>query len=171
MNYVASQYAMAAFSLAGETKSWKEFIEVWDQNVLSFDEETLHFFIHPGIKKADKKKVVDNTVNHPLVKHMLFVLIDNRRLDLIQDISKEYHELLNKMNQTLEVTVYSKIALTDSQVASLKKRLMSEHQREIIIKNVIDSTIIAGYRFEYEGYIIDETVNRQLENLKTHLKK
>jgi F-type H+-transporting ATPase subunit delta len=171
MNYVASQYAMAAFSLAGDTKSWKEFKTVWDQTILSIDQETLKFFIHPGIKKTEKKKVVDNIISNPLVKHLFFVLIDNRRLDLIHEISVEYNALLNKMNQTLEVTVYSKLALTEVQATSLKKRLFEQHQREISLNNVIDSTIIAGYKYEYEGYVIDETVNRQLDNLKTHLKK
>jgi F0F1-type ATP synthase delta subunit len=75
------------------------------------------------------------------------------------------------MNQTLEVSVYSKNVLNEAQIQSIKTRLVSEHQRDIIIKNVIDSTIIAGFRYEYESFIIDETVNRQLDNLKTHLKK
>lgn len=171
MNYVASQYAMAAFSLAGETKDWKAFQEAWDITLQTFDQETMKFFMHPGINKTDKKKVVENSVSNSLVKNLLFVLIDNRRLDLLKDISEEYNALINKMNQTLEVSVYSKNVLNEAQIQSIKTRLMSEHQRDIIIKNVIDSTIIAGFRYEYESFIIDETVNRQLDNLKTHLKK
>ena len=171
MNYVASQYAMAAFSLAGETKSWKEFKIAWDETVTGFDANTLKFFIHPGISKTEKKKVVEKVVVHELVKHLLFVLIDNRRLDLLSEISQEYLTLLNNMNRTLDVTVYSKMALSEGQINQIKTKLVAEHQREIKIMNIIDSSIIAGYKYEYEGYVIDETVNRQLDNLKQHLKK
>jgi len=171
MNYVASQYAMAAFSLAGETKSWKEFKVAWDETVTGFDANTLKFFIHPGISKTEKKKVVEKVVPNELVKHLLFVLIDNRRLDLLSEISQEYLALLNNMNRTLEVSVFSKTALTESQMNQIKTKLIKEHQREVKIINIIDSKIIAGYKYEFEGYIIDETVNRQLDNLKQHLKK
>ncbi len=171
MNYVASQYAMAAFSLAGETKRWKEFKIAWDETVSAFDANTLKFFIHPGIAKVEKKKVIEKVVPNELVKNLFFVLIDNRRLDLLDQIGLEYSALLNKMNQTLEVTVYSKMALNETQLNQLKTKLTTEHQRDIKIINVIDSSIIAGYKFEYEGFVIDETVNRQLDNLKQHLKK
>lgn len=75
------------------------------------------------------------------------------------------------MNRTLDVTVYSKMALSEGQINQIKTKLVAEHQREIKIMNIIDSSIIAGYKYEYEGYVIDETVNRQLDNLKQHLKK
>jgi F-type H+-transporting ATPase subunit delta len=171
MNYIANQYALAVFSLACEQNTEKAFLSEWTKIIDSLDENTLKFFIHPGISKNDKKQVVDHSIENTLVKNLLFVLIDNRRLDLLQAIATEYLQLLNNRQKILEVKVYSKNALTNDQILNLKEKLAKEHQREIKIINQMDSNIIAGIKLEYEGYIVDETLNRQLDDLKTHLKK
>lgn len=171
MNYVASQYALAAFSLACEKQQETSFKTLWDQTISGFDELTLKFFIHPAITKEQKKAVISQTIQDDLVKNLLYVLIDNRRLEILQAISDEYAVLLNNRTKIMDVTVHTKTAMTESQLTQLNEKLAKEHRREIKIINRIDSNIIAGMKIEYEGYVIDETVNRQLDDLKMHLKK
>ncbi len=171
MNYVASQYALAVFSLACEQNLELSFKTAWDQTLAGFDDEVMKFFKHPNISKSEKKAVVEKTVADNLVKNLLFVLIDNRRLELLHAISEEYLTLLNNRQKTMDVIIYSKQPMSPSHIDQLAISMGKQHKRLVKIDNRIDASIIAGIRIEYEGYVIDETVNRQLNDMKMHLKK
>ena len=171
MSYVAFQYAEALFALALEENIVDE---VKDQ-FLSFkdaiDQEIRIFLTHPKIKKQDKKEVLSKTTEHSLLKHFLFVLIDNSRFDLLEDIYIEYMRVYNNQNKLMNAVVYSKKALPISDLNKLKNNLGMKHNRKVKLENIVDPNIIGGLRIEYEGQIMDETINNYLQTLKQNLTK
>jgi F-type H+-transporting ATPase subunit delta len=70
----------------------------------------------------------------------------------------------------MHVTVYSKKALTQSEKERLITRLKKKHNRDIELKNMLDESIVGGLKVEYEGYVLDDTINNYLQNLKATLK-
>ena len=87
----------------------------------------------------------------------------------MQDVYDEYTVILNRQNKLMLVTVYSKQALSKTQQDDLIKSLSKKHNRKIELKNVVDQTIVGGLRIEYEGYVLDDTINNYLGNLKANL--
>lgn len=166
---IAKQYALAVFSLAKEEKRSDSFLDSLNNFADQTDEETYKFFAHPKISKEIKKGTLDKVVEDNLVKNLLKVLIDNERFDLVSDVAKAYQEILDDMNQVMKVLVYSKESLTKTNINKVISKLSTDYQRKVEIEELIDETILGGFRLEFEGNVIDETINRKLDDLHSSL--
>lgn len=166
---IAKQYALAVFSLAKEEKREEEFLSALKSFADQTDFETLKFFRHPKISKEIKKGTLDKVVKDNLVKNLLKVLVDNDRFDLIEPCVEAYQEILDELNQVMKVKVYSNVALTKTNINKIKKKLNTDYQRKVEIEELIDESILGGFRLEFEGNVIDETINRKLEDLQSSL--
>lgn len=169
MGYVAFQYAEALFSLALE----KNQVDLIHDGLKAIDviqdEDVYKFLNHPKVHKRDKKKVFEKGLENQLLKNFMFVLIDNNRIDLIVEVLDEYQKLVDNQNKIMNVTVFSQKLLSISDLNKLKNNLAMKHGRKVKIENVVDETIIGGLRIEYEGNVMDNTINNYLETLKHNL--
>jgi F-type H+-transporting ATPase subunit delta len=169
MTGIANQYALAVFSLAKEQGKELEFSILLSDFAKNITEETQKFFAHPKISKIEKKTILENVVKDCLLLNFLKVLTDNDRFSLIEAVAFAYKDILDKLNKIMKVVVFSKKSLTKTNLEKIKKKLKSTYQRRIELEEVIDETIIGGFKVEFEGNVIDETINKQLEDLKSSL--
>ncbi|MEC9485092.1 MAG: ATP synthase F1 subunit delta [Candidatus Izemoplasma sp.] len=171
MSLLGFQYAEALFSLANEAKKADNIYPLFDTVLTQIDRDSHIFLTHPNVPKEDKKTVIAKMSEDELFRHFLFVLIDNNRLNELNNIKDEYKTILDKQNKLLEVTVYSRKNLSDTEKDRVIKDLKQKTNRDISLKNVVDESIVGGLRIEYEGYILDDTINNYLHSLKANLKK
>lgn len=169
MTDVERQYARALFSLALE----KEAVESTYQDLTDFinalDDQAKLFFLHPKIEIANKHQVIQIVGKNSLVINFLKVLLDNSRFELLPAIATEYQELINEMNETVEVMVYAKNELSATNIKKIKKKLQNKLLKNVVIKQTINESIIGGFKIEYQGQVIDETINSSLNMLKKTL--
>lgn len=171
MSYVAFQYAEALFALALEENQVEEVLINFVAFVDAQDKEIEKFLRHPKVKNRDKKEIIGKAIANSLFKHFVFVLIDNSRIEYLEDCLGEYKVINDMQNQTMNVRVYSKTLLPISNLNKLKNNLGMKHNRKVKIENIVDDTIIGGLRIEFEGQILDETINNHLLTLKHSLMK
>jgi len=171
MNYIAFQYAEALFSLAKETSQIEKVVVEFKVIKDSFDAEIYQFLVHPKIKKQDKKDIISNYISNDLLKRFIFVLIDNSRIELLNDVLVEFEKLIDNQNKTMKVQVYSHKSLSPGQVKQLVENLEKKHNRKIELENIVDKSIVGGLRIEFEGMILDDTINNYLNSLKANLTK
>ena len=171
MSYVAFQYAEALFALASETDQVGELQQVYKAFLDAQDKDIEVFLNHPKIKHIEKKEVLKQSVQHPLFLHFLYVLIDNARMDVLSDVYHELTTIINNQNKVMNATVYSKQALTKTELENLQTSIGKKHQRTVTLVNVVDPTIIGGLRVEYEGHVLDQTINNYLHSLQNDLSK
>ncbi|MCK4551488.1 MAG: ATP synthase F1 subunit delta [Tenericutes bacterium] len=169
MTGIANQYALAVFSLAKQEKREIEFLTILENFTGGVDEETQKFFAHPKISKLDKKEMLEKVLQDKLLLNFLKVLVDNDRIFLVQAVALEYKNILNELNKLMNVVVISSNPLSKANLDKISKKLKSTYDRKIEIKEEIDKSIIGGFRIEFEGNIIDETINKQLEDIKSSL--
>ena len=169
MTGIAKQYALAVFSLAKEKGNELEFLSVLQEFSNQLDEEMIKFFTHPKISRDIKKGTLEKSVKEPLLLNLLKVLIDNDRFDIIEACTLAYQDILDEMNKVMQVKVYSNKPLTQVNIDKIKKKLKSTYQRTIEIQEEIDHTILGGFRLEFEGNVIDETINRKLDDMHSSL--
>ena len=135
------------------------------------DDDISNFFNHPNVSKENKKKVLSTVIKETLVKNFVFVLIDNNRIDLLDETLGEYKKIVDQQNQIMNVVVYSGKLMDISDLNKLKNNLAMKHNRKVLIENIVDVKIVGGLRIEYEGMILDETINNYLTKLKHNLTK
>jgi F-type H+-transporting ATPase subunit delta len=169
MTDVERQYARALFSLALE----KDAVELIYQELTNFidalDDQAKLFFLHPKIEIADKHQVIQKIGISSLVINFLKVLLENSRFELLPVIAAEYQELINEMNEIVEVMIYAKNELSTTNIKKIKKKLQNKLLKNVVIKQTIDESIIGGFKIEYQGKVIDETINSSLNMLKKTL--
>jgi len=171
MNYIAFQYAEALFSLAKEKSQTKEVVAEFKVINDAFDTEIYQFLIHPKIKKQDKKDIIAKSINNDLFKRFVFVLIDNSRIELLEDTLVEFEKLIDNQNRTMKVQAFSHKKLSSEQLNQLATNLEKKHNRKIELENIVDRSIVGGLRIEFEGMILDDTINNYLHSLKANLTK
>ena len=171
MNYVAFQYAEALFSLANESSQVEKILTEFQMFGKALDTEIYNFLIHPKITKKDKKEIISKTIKNDLFKWFVFVLIDNSRVDLLEESLLEFEKIVNNQNKIMKVQVYSHKELSSEQKKQLVINLEKKHNRKIELENIVDRSIVGGLRIEFEGMILDDTINNYLQSLKANLTK
>jgi F-type H+-transporting ATPase subunit delta len=171
MSYVAVQYAEALLGLSSESNKVEEVLEDYKNFNAALDEEIYKFLNHPKISKKNKKEIINNTVENSLLKNFICVLIDNSRIDLLEDCFNEYIKIVNNQNKVMNVFAYTGKELSNEQMTQLVSNLGKKHNRKIELVNIVDVSIVGGIRIEYDGNVLDETINNYLQGLKANLTK
>lgn len=171
MSYVAFQYAEALFSLSVEEKQVEDVYKNFDAFVQAQDEDIYSFLTHPNVSKTDKKEVLSKVVDHTLVRNFLNVLIDNSRIELLEDCFNEFKTIYDNQNKVMSVVVYSGVKMQDNELKQLQDNLSKKHNRNVTLNNVVDPSILGGIKIEYEGNVLDQTINHYLHSLKSSLTK
>ena len=169
MTQTSKQYALALFSLALEKKQAEEVFEEFHAFVGSLDTMAMKLFLNPKIQDIEKHKVLESVLKNQLLIHFMKTVVDNKRFHLVDEIMMMYKGLLNESNHTVELNVYSKSKLTKTEMNKIELMFSSKLNKKIIINEVIDSSIIGGLRFEYQGEVLDQTINASLEQLSSSL--
>jgi F-type H+-transporting ATPase subunit delta len=171
MSHIGLQYAEALFSLAFEQDKVEAVWSVYDTFLRRLQDEDRRFFLHPKVRSVDKKDVIGQLGLDEPFTSFLYVLIDNGRFDLLEDIAQELRTIIDSQQQLMRVTVYSKRELSQTEQDRLIEQLTTKHNRRIELEHRIDPTILGGIRLEYDGHVWDGTINHRLREMQSQLRK
>ena len=110
-------------------------------------------------------------IKKKLVKKFMNVLIDNSRMELLKDCFDEFKRIYDNQNKVMNVVVFSRVSLQEDEMKQLQQNLSKKHNRNVTLENVVDSSILGGIKIEFEGNVLDQTINNYLHSLKSSLTK
>jgi F-type H+-transporting ATPase subunit delta len=171
---VARRYAEAFFAIAQERnlidELQVELLEVAD--TIANNKDLAAFMGHVLIPPKDKREVVaqlfagkisDVTLN------FLNVVIDKRRANYIAAIAEEYKALADQSRNIVKADVVSAKPVTEQEVAELEKTLSAATGKTVKVSMNIDPNLIGGIKVRIGDRIIDASVVKKLELLKSDL--
>ena len=174
MSQVAKRYAEALFQLAQQKQVIDEVSNDFDEliKVIETTPELLSLLSSPKFSIERKKQIVAEIFASasPIVVNTLQLLIDKKRVDEVKSLANEYKLLASGALGSAEATVYSTRELTDSEkneISTAFAKLVGKEK--LIIKNVIEPSLLGGVRVQIGNYIFDNTVANKLEGLKRTL--
>lgn len=171
---LSQKYAKAIFALAVEEKKLSEFGAELSEvsEVVSGHAELAAFVRNPQIKAAAKRalfaKLFKEEVS-PLVYNFFMLLIDKRRESLLREIAGEYKKLANAAQGIIEAEVTVANALSKMQEEKLVEKLQLTTGKTVVIETRIDKSILGGVIVKIGDKLIDGSVMRQMQSLKTQL--
>ncbi len=176
MNDLYSRYAIAFVELAKESK-----LDLYslrnETNVLTqiFKKELrlTRFLSINSIKLESKYEVIDNVFkdfNHLLINFIKLIVSKNRSA-FIYDIFKETLKEFDSYLTIEKGVVYSSTKLSEENLNKLKKALEKKINKTLDLTNVVDESIIGGFKICLENSIYDSTINTRLNKLKETLLK
>lgn len=172
---IALPYSEALLELSKKlgliSKTNKDLLVVSD--ILSQSAVLKSFLVNPLVDIETKKNVIHQLLfsqveNHVLV--FLFILVERRRIVLIDMIIDCYSNLANKLEAIIIVNISTAIALTDIQQNALENRLKSITKSKVIKLVVnIKPDLLGGLVIEIGSKIIDTSLLGQINRMTSYL--
>ncbi len=173
MESICSIYAQSLFDLAKEENT----IESYQKDIIKIqevfkDESFVKFFSHVTLKDEIKINILKESFQNQVsvyVFNFLLLLIKKRRIKYIVGICKEFQSLCNKHFGIKEGIVYTAFALTKDEMNEIEKAMSTKVNSKVILRMVIDESLIGGIKVEIENHIYDNSLSYKLESLKKEL--
>lgn len=176
MDSVADRYAVALLSVSREENKIQEYIDEVEQIISVFEKNSDlgRILKDYGLTKDEKKDVLDlcfkNKINQYIL-NTLYVVIDNKRGAICQEVLEEFVRLAYKDLNIKKGIVYSTIKLTKKEIEQIENKVSKIINAKVILVNKLDANIVGGFKIQVEDFIIDQTIQKRLDDLKTSLLK
>lgn len=171
---LAQKYAQAVYELAAESNALEQVEQELElvEETLAANPDLATFLYHPQVLAVAKKETITRIFEqevHEVVHHFLLLLIDKRRETVLPAIIREYRSLSNEARNIAEAQVTTAKPLSDAEHAALADKLSAVTGKNMVLKTSIDTRILGGVIVKIGDKLIDGSVVRQLETLKTAL--
>ncbi|XP_027334952.1 ATP synthase delta chain, chloroplastic [Abrus precatorius] len=141
------------------------------------DSTVFDFFADPTVEIERKRKLVDEIAEssgfQPHTRNFLYILVDAQRIDLVNDIAKEFELVYNSLTDTELAVVTSVVKLESQHLAQIAKQVQKlTGAKNVRIKTLIDPSLVAGFTIRYGNSgskLIDMSVRKQLEEIAAQL--
>ena len=117
-------------------------------------------------------KLVDSAfgmLNKNLI-NMVKILTERRLVYLISKIHEAYILAYDEYYGIERVEAISAIPLSAEQINKLQLKLEKVTQKQIVVTNTIDSSILGGMKLRYLGIQLDGSIKTKLDNFEKSLK-
>ncbi|HTM80547.1 ATP synthase F1 subunit delta [Asticcacaulis sp.] len=171
------RYAKAAFDLAGDTKVLdKVHGDVANLKALLLSSAELRTFVASQVYKSDVKlsgllAVAKSLKLNALTQKTLGVLAANGRLDHLFPFITAFNKLYDAQKGIVSAEVTSAVALSDAQLADLKKTLAKTLGQSAEISTRVDPALLGGLKVRVGSRLFDASLKTKLDSLKFALKR
>lgn len=138
-------------SIQDDTASWSVLFSTEESN------DTMSSFISDFAKQ---------TTLSDISTELLKLLVNNRRLNLLNLILDGFLKLYYDEHNIIEVSVDTAVPLTKAQDALLNKTLAKKLNAQILINYHVKPEILGGLNVRFKSYQINDTLLDKLERIK-----
>jgi len=168
-------YAEALLDIADST-SFVDMITLDVKEILGYLSSTPDlkaYLENPMFSTASKKKILTKTICpqlHKTTAQFLLVLVDRKRINLLEPIAEKYLELVYKLAEIKIVEVSSAVELSESQESLLTTKITKmSGAKEIKLVTKLDSSLLGGMLITIGSQEIDLSLKGQLRDVGTLL--
>jgi F-type H+-transporting ATPase subunit delta len=170
MNRAALRYAKATLNLAKDNNNAKEVNDNMLLIASTIEESSeLQFFLNNPTSKSDAKMNVltslFETKINSITKGVLKILVDNKRLNLLPYVAKQYNNIYKKMQGEEVAKVISAIPLTDDLKEKILVKVKELTNKQVTIENIVDESIIGGFILQVGDKQFDASISGKLNKL------
>ncbi|MDR0880491.1 MAG: F0F1 ATP synthase subunit delta [Clostridioides sp.] len=176
INLISNRYAVALFEIGEEDnvsdKLFEELTGVID--VINSNVELMKALKSPLVTDYEKKnliKAIFANETSKTIQNFLCLLVDKKRFGYILDIQEAFKGMLNEKNNVLEGNVISAIPMSELEIKELEFKLSTKYDKNVVLENIVDETILGGVLVRLGNEEIDGTVKSRLDGLREELSK
>ena len=139
------------------------------EKALSENPEYMQFLSAPSISKTDRIGSVQAVFSEKISEYSLSflqLLCEKGCIPHFSEIVSDFQNLREWASGTQEAVVRSAIKLSDAQEQKLVKALEKRTGKSVILKTVIDKSVLGGIIVEIDGEVIDGSVKTDLKHIK-----
>lgn len=168
------RYAQVLLEVAIELNKVDKFEEElkWIDSVLENNADLFLILKNPLIQPEKKKELIDKIFSQHInlkLKNFFYLLIDKRRVEILEWIYKEYLLKVDEYRGEVEAEVQAAIELSTQTVEDIKKALESKVNKTVKIETKIRPEIIGGLVVLIGSSIIDRSIKGRLKVMREKL--
>lgn len=169
--YLDRRYALALYQVAEEKGKVEEYLQDLREivNTIENSEDFKQIIRHPQITTTRKKqtfiKIFKGHIDEELLSFLL-ILIEKDRILYLKEKLIEMEKIHLERHNKLEALIKSVIPLDDNQKELLKQKLNIMYDKEIILKEELDNSILGGLYVRVGNDVIDGTIKSKLDEMK-----
>jgi len=173
LSTIARPYAEAAFRTAKEGNAlpaWNDLIA--ELAAVADRPEMRELVSNPKVTDDKLYGVFAGVLKSPLdqkAQNFLRLLIENGRVDALQELAAQFNALKNAEEDSAEAQIVSAFPLSDAQVGELIAGLTRKFKKTLKPHVSVDASLIGGVRVVVGDLVFDTSVKAQLERMKTVL--
>ena len=170
---VASRYAKSLIDLAQEQNSLeavKQDIEAGIV-VLKSNSQLLAVLKNPIISGDKKNQVLNALFNgkiSPVIVSFFTILVNKGRAAILLDIAQEFVREYNEVKGIVHATVTAAAPLSEANQTALQKQIAAEIKAEVVLKNIVNPTLIGGFVVRVGDRQVDASITGKLNKLEKH---
>ena len=172
---IARPYAKAVFDYAQESNSFDEWTTVLDQlAVISSDESFSALVNDPRVEDSKITELLIDLSKDVLPAggtNFITLLVQNERLDSLQDVQQQYADLVANAKAIVTADVTTAIALSEDQKSSLIQALEQRLGQKVVLEETVDAGLIGGAIIKTGDLVIDGTAKGRIEKLTSTLSR
>jgi F-type H+-transporting ATPase subunit delta len=174
---IARPYAEAVFQLAnanGQLKEWSDSLQAIALIASDADMQSLL-----GNTSVGKSQVADLLIDVAVSgskdalteqgKNLVKLLAENRRLNVMAEISAQFETLKAEAEKTVEAEVIAATEVSPAQQAEIAAKLKARLGCEVSLKCSVDESLMGGAIIKAGDMVIDGSVSGQLNKLSVEL--
>nr|YP_009244466.1 ATP synthase CF1 delta subunit [Agarophyton chilense]AMK96708.1 ATP synthase CF1 delta subunit [Agarophyton chilense]ASP44603.1 ATP synthase CF1 delta subunit [Agarophyton chilense]UAD84363.1 ATP synthase CF1 subunit delta [Agarophyton chilense] len=175
MSKIAIPYAEALVELGSNASALDQINQDLSliSEILNQSQELQTFFYNPLITTEIKKNVVNKLFTNrvdSLVIRFLLVLIDRRRITLLDAIISKYLELVYQLQSIVIAEVLTPVILTDVQQSALMSKIKNmTNSKTVKLVITIKPMLIAGFIIKIGSKTIDTSLYGRLKHISAYL--
>lgn len=174
-NVVARIYAQALYDIGAAKGSLVELdseLSAVRDVIAQLDPDLRTFIEMPQLPRDEKWQVIrtafDGRVSRDILG-LLHVLVSRRREKLVADVAFEFSELVNEGLGRVHAGVVTAKPLDEELVNALRQVLERSTEREVVLDQRVDPSMIGGIRINLGDLVVDGTTRRALHDLRRSL--
>lgn len=172
---IAEPYAQALMSIAqsnNSTEQLGEEVKALDA-LLGESQELRGFLRNPVIDDEKKKAVLLQIIGedaNPYFVNFLKLLVDKRRIFVLEEITQAYLALLRNLKQTVLAEVTSAAELSDAQKGAVENQVKAmTDAAQVELKTSVDPALIGGVIVKVGSQVLDASLKGQLRRISLRL--
>ena len=176
---ITRPYAKAVFELAassGALTEWSEFLKECSE--LLDNNEIKALIKAPGLNKNKVAEVFyesatlgggADSLNQKQFLNLIQTLSGNGRLNIMNELQKQYNQKKREAEKTTEVTLTAAAQTDEKELKIITHALEKKLGNKVDLKVIIDKSLIGGAVIQTGDHMIDGAVSTQLQNLTRFL--
>jgi len=173
MSRAAIRYAKAVLSLAQDQKATDKVQKDMQQIIGAVDTSAeLKMLLNSPLIKSEVKLASLQEVFKgatDLTKNLFGTLVANKRVDLLDDVAKQYIVLFDQLNNTQVAKVTTAVPLDKAMSDKVLAKVKELTGNDATLENVVDESIIGGFILRVGDMQYNASVAHKLTTLRREL--
>lgn len=165
---VSKRYAKALFGLfpkAKEAGGALEDLKLWAE-VMRDNPEFKRIMLHPEIDEEKKLELAARVRVKSEVRDFINLLITKKRVDLLDDVTADFEEFLNRTRNAVAAEVITAVPLNGAMLDEFELQVARLTGKNVRLGNVVDPGVVGGVRLVIGDLVIDSTLTTRLGEIR-----